>query len=106
MTLTLMTLIKAVDGSPLAQAEFEDMTGQLDFDYSEVNIVKCSPQLHNKRRSCIANAWDILSEDYQSFGTNRMNVVEPDETKIQPVDPHQVWWAAFGNTEPSVTIPV
>ena len=78
----------------MTQAEYEELTGQLDFDYS-VNAVICPPQLHSKLRSRIQNAWNILAAEYESFGNNRMNVVEPNKDDIQPVDPHQVWWTAL-----------
>ena len=80
---------------PMTQAEKEELTGQLDFDYS-VCAVRCSPQLHQKLKSAIENTWTILNTEYETFGINRMKIVEPHDKEISPVDPHQVWWTAFG----------
>ena len=70
----------------MTQEEYEELTGHLDLDYS-VNAVICPPQLHQKLKSCIGKTWDILDAEYNSFGTNRMKIVEPDEKDVQPVDP-------------------
>ena len=70
----------------MTQAEYEEMTGQLDFDYS-VHAVVCPPQLHQKLKSSIQNTWNILDAEYNTFGMNRMKIVEPNDKDIQPVDP-------------------
>ena len=47
----------------------------------------------------------FLDAEYESFGTNRMKIVEPNEKDNQPVYPHQVWWTALGPKH-NMTLPV
>ena len=50
------------------QQATEAITGHLDFDYNEVNLVKPSGQLQNRLRNLITQTWSILDEEYKSFG--------------------------------------
>ena len=52
----------------LHQQAREVATGQLDFDYLDVNSVLPSAQLKNRIKSSINTVWEVMSEEYMSHG--------------------------------------
>ena len=56
------------DTEVLHQQAREVATGQLDFDYQDVNLVVPSAQLKNRIKSSINTVWEVMSEEYMSHG--------------------------------------
>ena len=88
------------------QQASEAITGHLDFDYNEVNLVKPSGQLQNRLRNLITQTWSILDEEYKSFGELHRYVIPKIPDDAPNLDPKQVWWTESRQerVKPSVSI--
>ena len=83
----------------------ERTTGQLDFDYEPVLLVQNSGQMKNQVANMAKHLWEVLQEDYQSFGNRRCidcgschGICKQPLPEHAPLpNPHEVWW-----TEPEI----
>ena len=70
----------------------EKLTGQLDFDYHDVNMVKPSGQLRNVLKNQVSHLWSIVEEEFQVKGEPR-RYREEELLEDGPFpDEKMVWW--------------